>query len=52
MGIEEEEDKFKQWLFGMDRKYDGREPEFYRGKTRKEKYCMWQKYNNNEPIGD
>ena len=52
MGIEEEEDKFKQWLYGMDRKYDGREPEFYRAKSREDKYLMWQKYNNNEPIGD
>ena len=35
MGIEEEEDKFEQWLFAMDRKYDGREPEFIEVKPEK-----------------
>lgn len=39
---------FEDWKFGMNCKYDGREPDFWRNKTDSQKHDMWEKYMRNE----
>jgi len=44
----EDKHNFEDWKFGMNCKYDGREPNFWKGKTDSQKYKMWEKYMNDQ----
>jgi len=39
---------FEDWKMGMNCKYDGKEPDFWRNKTDAQKYEKWEKYMRNE----
>ena len=43
---------FKNWKLGVECKFDGRLPIWYRDKSDKEREVIWMKYLNNQYIGD
>ena len=43
---------FKNWKLGIECKFDGRLPIWYRDKSDKEREVIWMKYLTDQYIGD